>query len=94
MSANPVRTAFTAHPASVGESYIEHFGVALKYAGWLAAASFCALVHAVLPFMFEKTASGMIRAMVADMDRRKAHGQAKASAMQATELRSDAGLRH
>jgi hypothetical protein len=28
----------------------------------------------------------MIRAMVADMDRRKAHGQAKASAMQAAEL--------
>jgi hypothetical protein len=85
MSANPVRAAFTAHPASVGESYFEHFAVALKYAGWLGAASFCALIHAVLPFMFEKTASGMIRAMVADMDRRKAEGLARASAMQAAE---------
>lgn len=78
MPQSPLRTAFTAHPASVGESYLEHFGVAMKYAGWLAAASFCALVHAFLPFLFEKTASGMIRAMVADMDARKARSAAHA----------------
>ncbi|MGL4727520.1 MAG: DUF6356 family protein [Bosea sp. (in: a-proteobacteria)] len=85
MAQSSLRDAFTAHPAAVGESYWQHFGVALKYAGWLFAASFCALVHALLPFMFEKTASGMIRAMVADMDRRKAHCQANAAPMQAAE---------
>ncbi len=84
MPHSSLRTAFTAHPASVGESYFEHFGVAMKYAGWLAAASFCALVHAFLPFLFEKTASGMIRAMVADMDARKARGAVHAP-MQAAE---------
>ncbi len=68
-NANP----FTAHPHAVGESYIQHFSVALSYAGRLFAAAFCALVHAILPFMFEKTASGMLRKMVADMDRRMAH---------------------
>lgn len=61
---------FTGHPHAVGESYTEHFGVAMRYSGRLFAASFCALVHAFLPFCFEKTASGMIRRMVADMDRR------------------------
>ncbi len=63
---------FTDHPHSVGESYGEHFGVAMHYSGRLFAASFCAFVHAFLPFCFEKTASTMIRKMVADMDRRVA----------------------
>lgn len=64
------KTLFTAHPDAVGESYGEHFGVAMRYSGRLFAASFCAFVHAFLPFLFEKTASTMIRKMVADMDRR------------------------
>ncbi|MEM0946161.1 MAG: DUF6356 family protein [Pseudomonadota bacterium] len=51
---------FTDHPASVDESYFEHFRFALWFAFWLAAAAGAALVHAVLPFMFEKTASGII----------------------------------
>jgi hypothetical protein len=72
MAPTSLRHVFTAHPASVGESYVQHLAVAMKYSGWLFAAGFCALVHAVLPFLFETTASGMIRAMVADMDRRKA----------------------
>ena len=65
-----LRTMFTAHPSSVDESYGQHFGVAISYAARLFAAGFCAFVHAILPFAFEKTASGMIRSMVADMDRR------------------------
>ncbi|MEI8144369.1 MAG: DUF6356 family protein [Alphaproteobacteria bacterium] len=61
---------FTDHPHAVGESYGEHFGVAMSYSGRMFVASFCAFVHALLPFMFEKTASTMVRKMVADMDRR------------------------
>lgn len=66
MQANP----FTAHPHAVGESYTEHFGVAMSYSFRMFRAGFCALVHAFLPFAFEKTASTMVRQMVADMDRR------------------------
>ncbi len=51
---------FTDHPASVDETYFEHFRFALWFAFWLAAAAGAALVHALLPFMFEKTASGII----------------------------------
>lgn len=61
---------FTAHPQAVGESYGEHFGHAMSYAGRMFVASFCAFVHALLPFLFEKTASTMIRQMVAEMDER------------------------
>lgn len=55
--------AFTAHPASVGESYGEHMGFAFRMAGRLALAAGAAAVHAVLPFCFERTASRMIAEM-------------------------------
>ena len=55
-----VLNLFTAHPASVDESFGEHFFFALKFAGLLFAAAGAALVHAILPFMFEKTASKIV----------------------------------
>ena len=56
----PLTGLFTAHPASVGESYWQHMGFALRFSGLLFAAAFCALTHAILPFLFEKTASNII----------------------------------
>ncbi|MGI9395287.1 MAG: DUF6356 family protein [Boseongicola sp.] len=51
---------FIDHPSSVDESYGEHarfaFGFSLKLFG----AAFAALVHAVIPCLFEKTASRMV----------------------------------
>jgi hypothetical protein len=64
---------FTQHPHAVGESYGAHSAVAFRYAMRLFAAGFAALVHAVLPFLFEKTASNAIKAMYADMMRRGAN---------------------
>ena len=60
-----MKTLFTAHPQSVDENYFEHMAFAGKFSGKLFLAGFCALVHAVLPFMFEKTASRMIAEMYA-----------------------------
>ena len=48
---------FTEHPASVNETYWQHFGVAFSFALALFGAAFAALVHAFLPSCFEKTAS-------------------------------------
>ncbi len=62
--------AFTAHPASVDETYLEHFAFALRFSGLLFAAAFAALVHAFLPFLFEKTASGLIRRLYARIEYR------------------------
>lgn len=64
---------FTAHPHAVGESYTEHFGAAFGYSIRLFAAGGAALVHAFLPFLFEKTASNAIKAMYADIIRRGAN---------------------
>ncbi|MBN9047630.1 MAG: hypothetical protein J0H18_18485 [Rhizobiales bacterium] len=52
---------FTEHPASVDETYFEHMAFAGKFSFRLFAAAFAALVHAVLPFLFEKTASMTVR---------------------------------
>jgi hypothetical protein len=54
---------FTEHPQSVDENYFEHLLFAGKFAATLLVAGLAALVHAILPFLFEKTASRMINKM-------------------------------
>ena len=54
---------FLSHPRSVDESYIEHAGVASRFAFRLLGAGLAALVHAFIPCLFEKTASSMIKTM-------------------------------
>jgi hypothetical protein len=53
---NPVR-AFTEHPASVGETYTEHMARAGCFGLRMVGAGIACLVHAVLPFLFERTGS-------------------------------------
>jgi len=55
-----VNRAFAEHPASVGETYSEHFVVASSFGWALFKASLACFVHAVLPFAFEKTGSKAI----------------------------------
>ncbi|MFN3144319.1 MAG: DUF6356 family protein [Paracoccaceae bacterium] len=61
---------FVNHPQSVDETYFEH----MRFAGWFASrlllAGGAALVHAVIPCLFEKTASSMIREMHARISTR------------------------
>jgi hypothetical protein len=54
--ANP----FTEHPASVGETYLEHLRVAAGFGFEMIAAGFACLVHALLPFLFVRTGSDCI----------------------------------
>jgi len=58
-----VRRAFVEHPASVDETYFEHARFASGFSVRLLLAGCAAMVHAVHPFMFEKTASRMIAQM-------------------------------
>ena len=60
-----MKSLFLTHPRSVDESYFEHMAFAGRFSGKLFLAGFCALVHAFLPFLFERTASGMIAEMYA-----------------------------
>jgi hypothetical protein len=52
-----IHRLFLEHPASVGESYGEHFGVASRFGVSMIVGGIASLVHAVLPFAFKTTGS-------------------------------------
>lgn len=58
-----IREHFTDHPASVGETYGEHFRVAAGFAASLGVAAVAAAVHAVIPSWCTRTASARIAAL-------------------------------
>lgn len=62
--------AFTSHPASVGESYLEHFAFAMRFSFRLSVASTAALIHAFIPALCETTASRQIRIMHENLSNR------------------------
>jgi len=62
-----MRWSLTEHPASVGESYTEHMGVAFRFGGKLLLASLACLAHGLLPFMFVTTGSSTVRALYGEM---------------------------
>ena len=61
---------FVQHPQTVDETYFEH----MRFAGWFAlkllAAGTAALVHAVIPALFEHTAGKIIRQLHQRMENR------------------------
>lgn len=61
---------FTAHPASVGESYFGHMAFAARFASRLLLAGGAALVHALLPFACQTTASHIVRELHQRIERR------------------------
>jgi hypothetical protein len=63
--ANP----FTAHPASVGESYAEHCAFAFAFGARMAVGGVVAMVHAIFPFAFITTASRTLDELNARRDR-------------------------
>ncbi|MCX8224727.1 MAG: DUF6356 family protein [Sulfitobacter sp.] len=60
-----ISRVFLEHPAKVEETFLEHMFFALKFSGLLFAAAGAALVHALVPCLFEKTASGIIAQLYA-----------------------------
>ena len=60
-----IERVFLEHPRSVEESYAEHAVFAGRFSVKLFAAACAAAVHAVIPCLFEKTASRMIAEMYA-----------------------------
>ncbi len=53
--------SFTEHPSNVGETYGEHFGVAMSFSVAMIAGGLACAVHALLPFLFTTTGSQTIR---------------------------------
>ena len=51
---------FLDHPRKVDESYLEHAVFAAGFAGRLMLAAGAAVVHALIPCLFERTASRIV----------------------------------
>lgn len=51
---------FLDHPASVGESYAQHFTHAAGFAMLLARAACACFIHALVPALFDRTASRLV----------------------------------
>ncbi len=65
-----LRSLFIDHPASVDETYFEHLKFATMFALMLSGAAMAAFVHALIPALFEKTASNIIRKLFHRIDNR------------------------
>ena len=62
---------FTKHLKEVGETYLQHMWASFRYSLTFLLLVFVALVHAILPFVFTKTASCIIQEMSAHIKERE-----------------------
>lgn len=58
-----LRDAFRDHPASVGETYGQHMRAASAFGFKLWLAGLLCLIHALLPFLFVRSASAMVETL-------------------------------
>ena len=62
---------FTDHPASVGQTYFEHFKFAVKVSASLLKAFSACLIHAIYPPVHKNTASATIAELHNRIEQRK-----------------------
>ncbi|MBM3542816.1 MAG: hypothetical protein FJX51_12290, partial [Alphaproteobacteria bacterium] len=58
-----LRRPFTAHPESVGESYVQHLAFAASVGARMIVAGVACMIHGILPFLFVRTGSRTIVAL-------------------------------
>jgi hypothetical protein len=72
-----MRNPFTAHPRDVGESYLEHGAFACRYGAKMTLGGLAAMVHGLLPFLFQKTGSRITRELNETLERSTARARAR-----------------
>ena len=72
MRLGPMGRLFNDHPASVGETYGEHFGVAARFGWRLTRGGVGCMVHAVLPFVCKTSGSDTVRDLHAELVAKRA----------------------
>ena len=75
-----MKNPFTAHPNSVGESYLEHGLFACRYGAKMTAGGLAALLHGVFPFLFQATGSRITRELHASLEESRARAAARREA--------------
>jgi hypothetical protein len=56
-----VSSLFTGHPASVGESYLQHMRMAMSFSVRMMLSGAACFIHALFPFLFVSTGSRCIQ---------------------------------
>lgn len=79
----PILDAFTAHPASVNESYLEHLCSAWSFSFRMIGAGIACLLHGLFPFLFGSTGSSTIRQLHERMVTNRARQKIEAPAASA-----------
>jgi len=77
-----MQNPFTAHPHSVGETYLEHGLFACRYGVKMALGGIAALLHGVFPFLFQTTGSRITRELNAALDAARARSKPGAETLQ------------
>ena len=58
---NPIDRLFIEHPRAIGESYPEHFGIAVRVGVAMFFGGLACFVHALVPRLFQRTGSTTIK---------------------------------
>lgn len=82
-----LRTLFTEHPRSVGESYFEHMGMAFSFSARMLVAGLACLIHGLFPFLCVKTGSMAIT----ELHRRMVTNRSKLDRQQVSAAPQSAG---
>ena len=60
--------AFLAHPRSVGQGYFQHMRFACTFGSRMIRGGVAAMLHGLAPWLFCGTASGVVRALNAELE--------------------------
>lgn len=81
---------FTAHPASVGESYFGHLLTAATFGLRMVVAGIACLLHGLFPFLFVTSGSDTVRELHAEMAARCERARAGAAQSSSESIQSSA----
>lgn len=80
-----IRRLFHDHPASVGESYAEHLGVAGRFGWRLMRGGLGCMLHAILPFVCTTSGSDTVRDLHAELVAKRTAARAAQTQMTTVE---------
>ena len=66
-----LRRFFLDHPRSVGESYMEHAAIALRFGWTMVSGGSACMIHALLPALFPRSASTRIKRLHREVTERE-----------------------
>lgn len=80
-----IRRLFADHPAAVGETYLQHMGVAARFGGRMIAGGCGALLHAVVPALCQTAGSRTVAALHAELVAKRAATRAAQTQLRTVE---------